>query len=123
MLCIGVSLNGVPQIVAGAPSAESIEASVGLYPGFQEAFLRITGTILPNDQPPADADWLSSSLKIGDVVEVRLIDSPDPTAPRLGRADTTVNARQLRNLAILGAGPYARVRGPPGPNILPHQRR
>jgi hypothetical protein len=76
--------------IAGAPAAESIEASVGLYPGFKEAWLRIVGTISPEGQPPADAHWPGSPLNVGDVVEVRLIDSAEPSPPRLGRVDPNV---------------------------------
>ena len=90
MLCVSVTLNGAPLATAGASTAESIEASVGLYPGFKEAWLRIVGTVLPEGQPPADAHWPGSPLKVGDVVVLRLIDSADPSPPRLGRVDPNV---------------------------------
>jgi hypothetical protein len=90
LLCVSVTLNGVPLAIAGAPTAESIEASVGFYPGFNEAWLRIVGTILPEGQPPADAHWPGSPLNVGDVVELQLIHSAEPTPPRLGRVDPNV---------------------------------
>ena len=92
MICVSVTLNGVPQTIAGSPSAESIEASVGVYPGFQEAWLRVVGETEQGDQPSAYAQWASSPLRVGDVVEFRLIDSSEPSVPRLGRVDPSVEA-------------------------------
>jgi hypothetical protein len=92
VICVEVSLNGVPLTIAGEPSAESIEASVGVYPGFNESWLRVTGETTPTKQPPAHAQWASATLKIGDVVQFRLIESSEPSVPQLGRADTSVAA-------------------------------
>ena len=92
MICVSVTLNGVPQTVAGALSAQSIEASVGVYPELKEAWLRVVGEIDQRDQPIAYARWPGAPLKVGDVVELRLIDSPQPSAPQLGREDPSVEA-------------------------------
>ena len=92
MICVSVMLNGVPQTIAGAPTAESVEASVGVYPGLHEAWLRVVGEIDQADQPSAHAQWASAPLKVGDVVEFRLLDSSQPFAPRLGRVDPSVKA-------------------------------
>jgi len=92
MLCVSVTLNGVPQTIAGAPSAESIEASVGVYPGLGEAWLRVHGETDQGDQPSAQARWARALLKVGDVVEVRLVDSSQPSAPQLSRVDPSVIA-------------------------------
>ena len=90
MLCVNVAVNGAKQVIAGDPLAESIEATVGVYPGLKECWLRIVGTILPDAQPPADAQWAGLTLKVGDVVEIRIIDSASAAAPNVGpqRHDT-----------------------------------
>jgi hypothetical protein len=92
LISISVTLNGLPQTVAGALSAESIEASVGVYPGLEEAWLRVVGEIDQGAQPSAHAHWAAAPLKVGDVVEFRLLDSSQPSEPRLGRADPSVKA-------------------------------
>ena len=94
VICVSVTLNGVPQTIAGAPSAQSIEASVGVYPELKEAWLRVVGETDQGDQPSAYAHWAGAQLKVGDVVEFRLIDSSQPSAPRLGREDPSVEASE-----------------------------
>lgn len=92
MICVSVSINGVPQTIAGASSAQSIEASVSIYPELREGWLRVVGETDQGDQPSAHAHWAAAPLKLGDVVEFRLIDSSQPSAPRLGREDPTAKA-------------------------------
>ena len=92
MICVSVTLNGVPQTIAGAPSAQSIEASVGIYPQLSEAWLRVVGEIDEGVQPIAYARWPGAPLRVGDVIEFRLIDSSQPSAPQLGREDPSVEA-------------------------------
>jgi hypothetical protein len=92
MICVSVAVNGVPQTIAGAPSAQSIEASVSVYPELHEGWLRVVGETDQVDQPSAQAHWASAPLKLGDVIEFRLIDSSQPSAPRLGREDPTLKA-------------------------------
>ena len=92
MICVSVSLNGVLQTIAGAPTAQSIEASVGIYPELQEVWLRVVGETDQGDQPLAYAHWAAAPLKVGDVVEFQLVDSLQPSAPRLGREDPSLEA-------------------------------
>jgi len=65
---------------------------VSLYAGLKEGWLEVAGSIAPEDQPVADARWLAAALSAGDVVEVRLVDSEEPTAPDLSRTDPTARA-------------------------------
>ena len=92
MICVSVSINGVPRTVAGALSAQLIEASVSIYPGLQEGWLRVVGETDQGDQPQAHAHRAAAPLKLGDVVEFQLIESSQPSAPRLGREDPTAGA-------------------------------
>ena len=92
MLCISVTLNGSPHSVAGAPFAELVEATVRLYPDLGDSWLNIRASVTPENQPPADAHWLGSALKVGDLLELRVIDSAEPTVPKIGRIDPTVRA-------------------------------
>jgi hypothetical protein len=85
-------LNGSLQTVAGAKIAESVAASVQLYPGLGESWLIISASLAPEDQPPAEAHWPGFRLRVGDTVEFRVIDSAEPTPSRIGRTDPTVRA-------------------------------
>ena len=62
-------------------------ASVTAHPGFKQAWINVDGEVAPEGQPNADAHWLTSSASIGDVVQIRLIESDNPTKPSLGRSD------------------------------------
>lgn len=92
MICISVTVNGVPLTIAGAPSAQSIDAALSLYPELQEGWLRVVGETDEGNEPSAHAHWAATPLKLGDVVELRLVDSSQPAAPRLGREDPTAKA-------------------------------
>jgi hypothetical protein len=87
MLCLEVIINGEQRVVAGAAMAEAVSASVTFHPGFNQAWIKVDGEIAPEGQPNADAHWLTSSAAVGDVVQIRLIESDDPTTPTLGRID------------------------------------
>jgi hypothetical protein len=92
LICVQVIFNDVVLTQAGASSAESIDASVSIYPGFSEAWLHVTSEISLIDKPPVHAEWARTTLKIGDVVQFRLIESSEASAPRLGRVDPSVTA-------------------------------
>jgi hypothetical protein len=61
--------------------------SVTAHPGFNQAWIHVSGEFVPEGQPTADAHWLTSSAAIGDVVQIRLIESDKPTIPSIGRSD------------------------------------
>ena len=92
MICLEVEVNGEGRVVAGATSAESVLASVGIYPGIKESWLRVTGDIYPNNEPVANAHWLGRQLQVGDSVTVRVVDSDSPTPATLSRTDPSVIA-------------------------------
>lgn len=87
MICLEVTINGAQRVVAGVATADSVSASVTVHPGFNQAWVKVDGEIAPDGQPSADAHWLTSSAALGDVVQIRLIESNEPTAPVLGRID------------------------------------
>ena len=90
MLCVSVEVNG-EVVVAGAASAETISATVNVYPSVGECLVRVTGDVIPlDDSPPADAAWLSKRLNLGDTVVVRLVESDNPAVPTLSRSDPNV---------------------------------
>ena len=90
MLCLEVTINGEQRVLAGVAMAETLSASVTVHPGFDQAWIKVDGEISPEGQPNADAHWLSSSAALGDVVQIRLVESNDPTAPSLGRVDLAI---------------------------------
>jgi hypothetical protein len=92
VFCLEINVNGQRRVIAGGPAAEVINATVSLYPGLQEGWLEVAGSLLPTDQPVADARWLAAALAAGDVVEVRLVDSEEAAAPQLSRTDPTACA-------------------------------
>jgi hypothetical protein len=92
VICLEVNVNGQRRVLAGTRAAEVINATVSLYAGLKEGWLEVAGSIAPEDQPVADARWLAAALSAGDVVEVRLVDSDEPTAPNLSRTDPTARA-------------------------------
>jgi len=85
LICLEVNVNGQRRVVAGVEAAEVINATVSLYPGLQEGWLEVSGSVVPEQQPAADARWLAAALAAGDVVEVRLVDSEQAVAPTLSR--------------------------------------
>ena len=92
MICLEVNVNGERRVVAGDASAEVINATVSLYPDLKEGWLEIAGSVVPEQQPVADARWLAAALSAGDVVEVRLVDSEQAAAPNISRTDPTARA-------------------------------
>jgi hypothetical protein len=91
MLCLSVEINGEVTTVAGAVSAETVTASVEIFPSVGESWLRVSGDVVSDDVPCADAQWLGQALKVGDVVVVRLVQSDAPVAPTLTRSDANVS--------------------------------
>jgi hypothetical protein len=87
VLCLEVTINGEQRVLAGVAMAETLSASVTAHPGFNQAWIKVDGEIAPEGQPNADAHWLTSSASVGDIVQIRLIESDSPTTPSLGRID------------------------------------
>ena len=87
MLCLEVMINGEQRVLAGAAMAETLSASVTAHPGFDQGWIAVEGVIAPEEQPTAGAHWLSSTIAVGDVLQIRLVESNDPTPPRVGRVD------------------------------------
>jgi hypothetical protein len=92
VICLEVNVNGQRRVVAGVAAAEVINATVSLYPALNEGWLQVTGSVVPDNQPVADASWLAAALSAGDLVEVRLVDSEQPAAPNVSRSDPTARA-------------------------------
>ena len=92
MICLEVNVNGQRRVVAGVAAAEVINATVSLYPALNEGWLQVTGSVVPDNQPVADASWLAAALSAGDLVEVRLVDCEQPAAPNVSRSDPTARA-------------------------------
>jgi hypothetical protein len=92
MISLEVSVNGQRRTVAGIAEAELLNATVSLYPNVKDGWLDVSGSVVPEGQPPADASWLAAALAVGDVVEVRLIDSGAAQTPKLTRVDPTAAA-------------------------------
>jgi hypothetical protein len=89
VLCLEVTINGEQRVLAGAAMAQSVSASVSVHPGFDQAWIKVDGEIAPDGQPNIDAHWLTSSAAMGDVVQIRLVESGTPTDPSLSRIDLT----------------------------------
>jgi hypothetical protein len=87
-----ILVNGQRRAVAGVDAAELLTAKVTLYPQVKDGWLEVSGSVVPADQPPADASWISAALAVGDRVEVRLVDSDEIQAPTLSRTDPTAQA-------------------------------
>jgi hypothetical protein len=85
MICLEINVNGQRRVVAGDAAADEINATISLYPDLKEGWLEIAGSVVPEDQPVADARWLAAALSAGDVVEVRLVDSEQVSAPSISR--------------------------------------
>jgi hypothetical protein len=86
-----VEVNG-QVLLAGAANAATVSANVNVHPSIGESWVQVTGDIVPDDSPPADAAWLSGKLKVGDAVVIRLVDSDSPSIPVLTRSDPSVAA-------------------------------
>lgn len=92
MICLEISVNGQRRVVAGAASAEVINATVSLYPQLAEGWLEVAGSVVGEQQPVADARWLAAALAAGDVVQVRMVESEQAADPALSRTDPTARA-------------------------------
>jgi hypothetical protein len=92
LISLEVLVNGEQRTIAGVAQAQLVNATVSLYPSVKDGWLEVSGSVMPEGQPPADATWLTAALAVGDKVEVRLIDSDDVRAPNLNRADPTASA-------------------------------
>jgi hypothetical protein len=92
VICLEVNVNGQRRVVAGTAAADVINATVSLYPGLNEGWLEVAGSVLPDDQPVADASWLAAALSAGDLVEIRLVDSDEAAEPNVSRTDPTARA-------------------------------
>jgi hypothetical protein len=92
VICLEVNVNGQRRVVAGVAAAEVINATISLYPALKEGWLEVAGSVVPQDQPAADARWLAAALTAGDVVEVRLVDSGQAAAPQVSRTDPSAPA-------------------------------
>jgi hypothetical protein len=88
MLCLEVVINGEQRVCAGVEMAQTLNVSVTAHPGFNQAWVHVNGEIVPEGQPTADAHWLTSSAAIGDIVQIRLIESANPTKPSIGRSNS-----------------------------------
>lgn len=87
MLCLEVSVNGEKKVLAGVIDAEALSAAIRILPGLGVAVVHVTGDVVPDDQPPAEATWFHADLARGDEVTVRLVESENPSPARLGRTD------------------------------------
>jgi hypothetical protein len=92
MICLEVNVNGRRRVVAGDAAADVINATISLYPDLNEGWLEIAGSVVSEHQPVADARWLATALSAGDVVEVRLVNSREASAPSISRTDPTLRA-------------------------------
>jgi hypothetical protein len=101
MICLEVNVNGQRRVVAGDAAADVINATISLYPDLKEGWLEIAGSVVPEDQPVADARWLAAALSAGDTVEVRLVDCGEASAPSISRTDP--GARATDSIPLLCA--------------------
>ena len=92
MLSLEVQINGERITTAGVVDAEKIDAVVSICPGIKESWVRVSGEVIPDRDPPADASWFHRALVQGDTVTVKLVESAEPTAPKLTRSDPSVEA-------------------------------
>ena len=92
MLALEVELNGERVTTAGVAHAERIDAFVTICPGMKESWVRVSGEVVPDHNPSADAFWFHRALAHGDRVTIRLVESAKPVVPRLTRSDPSVEA-------------------------------
>ena len=87
MICLEFSLNGEEKIVAGDANAGVVTAMTIAYPKTRECGVTLFGEVLPQGQPVANASWFNRTLKVGDVVTIRVVESDHPAAPKISRSD------------------------------------
>jgi len=87
-----VEVNGETSVLAGDGAAETISASIELYPSFKESWLRVDGDVVSDNSPSADASWLSRKVSVGDTVVIRIVEADVPAPPALSRSDPRVEA-------------------------------
>ena len=92
MLCLEVSVNGEKKVLAGIGGAEALNAAVRIFPTLGAADVHVSGEVVPDNQPPAEATWLHAALNRGDEVTVRIVESGDPTPAHLERTDPNSGA-------------------------------
>ena len=92
MICLEVIVNGERRTIAGVAAAETISAELCTYPELSQSWLQVHGEIAPENQPNADASWLTAQLSVGDRVEIRVIENDSPTAPSLSRTEPILPA-------------------------------
>jgi hypothetical protein len=92
MLSLEVQVNGTLVTTAGVADAEKIDALVTICPGILESWVRVSGEIIPDHNPPADASWFHRGLSQGDTVTIRLVESATPSVPNLTRCDPSVES-------------------------------
>jgi len=92
VLSLQVEVNGNRVVVAGCADAGNIDATVTIFPGLGESWVRVAGDIFPAANPPADALWLQRAILQGDRVTITLVDSAEPTTPTLTRSDPSAEA-------------------------------
>jgi hypothetical protein len=92
LICLEVIINGEARTVAGAASAQTISAELCTYPELNQSWLRVSGEVVSEDQPDADANWLTAQLSVGDHVQVRVIETDSPSDPELSRTVPTAAA-------------------------------
>lgn len=92
MISLEVIVNGQRRTIAGMQDAELVNATVSLYPEVKDGWLEVSGSVGPEGQPSANATWLQAALAVGDIVQVRLVDTHEVTAASLSRTDPTARA-------------------------------
>jgi hypothetical protein len=93
VICLEVMVNGETRFIAGASTAQTLTAELCTYPELQQqAWLHVSAEVAPDDQPPADADWPTTQLSVGDQVQIRVIESDSPTPPNVRRIEPTAPA-------------------------------
>jgi len=92
MLSLEVEVNGIRVTTAGVADAEKIDAVVTLCQAVGESWVKVSGEVMPADQPPADASWFHRPLTHGDSVTIRLVDAREPNLPTLTRSDPGAKA-------------------------------
>ena len=101
MLCLEISIDGKRHAIAGIEDAESVTASVRLLPGFNEYRLEVDGDVVPEGQPASAAHWLSKPLEAGSRVELRCVESAEPSPAELHRFDPA--AKQMDGVELVCA--------------------
>jgi len=92
VISLEVIVNGQRRTIAGMEDAALVNATVSLYPEVKDGWLEVSGSVEPEGQPAANAIWLQAALAVGDIVQVRLVDTHEVVAPDLSRTDPTAHA-------------------------------